>query len=308
MNQGIDIVVIGSIIKETIRFPNKEIGPVIGSPAAYSSLVMAAQGLRVGIVTYYGNDMNDIISELDVLDQRGILPHSHTTTNLLVYREDGTKYVEYQKVAPLITFENIHPDYLAADYFKICPMNYEVELDLAEKLHRMGKMVFVDLGGYGGATSDVRYSVHTARGKEVINRLCRNSDILKASKEDLESILPGKTAEEAADYLTQEGAPNVVVTLGSQGAMFRIGNAPFEYVGPTDAVSEIPDGSFDFTGAGDSFGAGFMVSYIKNKDMRAAALNGNATASLVIQRSGGCTFGRMPSWEKVDRRSREVSV
>ena len=62
------------------------------------------------------------------------------------------------------------------------------------------------------------------------------------------------------------------------------------------------DGSLDFTGAGDSFGAGFMASYVKEQDMYKAALNGNATASLVIQRSGGCTYGRMPSREKVQMR------
>ena len=59
-----DVVTIGSIIKETIVYPDKQIGPVIGSPAAYSSLVMAAQGCKVGIVTYYGYDMENMISEL----------------------------------------------------------------------------------------------------------------------------------------------------------------------------------------------------------------------------------------------------
>jgi sugar/nucleoside kinase (ribokinase family) len=304
--KDIDVVVIGHIIKETIRFPDKEIGPVIGSPAAYSSLVMAAQGMSVGLVTYYGGDMDDIISELDVLDQKGILRHSHSTTNLLVYREDGTKYVEFQKVAPHIAFDNICPDYLTAEYFKICPMNYEVELEVVEKLHGIGKKVFVDLGGYGGATSDIRHSIYTDYGKEVIGRICRNSSIVKASNEDLVSIMPDKTTEEAANYLLEEGAANVVVTLGSNGAMFLSGNASFAYVEPADAVSENSDGTFDRTGAGDAFGAGFMVSYVKKQDMLTAVRNGNATASLVIQRSGGCTFRRMPSRERVECRVKET--
>jgi sugar/nucleoside kinase (ribokinase family) len=304
--KAIDIVVIGNIIKETIRFPDKEIGPVIGSPAAYSSLVMAAQGMRVGLVTYYGGDMDDIIFELDVLDQRGILRHSHSTTNLLVYREDGTKYVEFQKVAPHIAFDNIYPDYLRTEYFKICPMNYEVELEVVERLYSMGKKVFVDLGGYGGATSDIRYSIYTDYGKEVISRLCRNSSIVKASSEDLESIMPDKTTEEAASYLLGEGAANVVVTLGSKGAMFLSGNSSFTYVEPADAVSENSDGTFDRTGAGDAFGAGFMVSYVKKQDILTAVRTGNATASLVIQRSGGCTFRRMPSRERVECRIKET--
>ncbi len=302
MAKNLDIVVIGTIIKETIQFPNRTIGPVLGSPAAYSSLVMAAQGRKVGIVTYYGNDMEGIISEIDVLDHRGIMPYAYTTTNLLVYRENGTKYVEYQKAAPVIRFEDIHPDYLETEFFKICPMDYEVDLGVVTKLHEMGKTVFVDLGGYGGATSDVRHSVAEEYGKKVIGTLCRNSTIIKASEEDLQSIIPGRTAEKAVEYLVGEGARNVVVTLGGKGVLYKEGDAEIAYCGPFAAKSEIEDGSLDFTGAGDSFGAGFMASYVKERDMAKAAINGNATASLVIQKSGGCTFGRMPSAQRVQER------
>lgn len=304
MNSELDIVALGHILKETIRFPEKEISPVLGSPAAYSSLVMAAQGLRVGIVTYYGGEMDDIVAELNVLDKQGILPNSCTTTNLLVYREDGTKYVEYIESAPSISFDKIPSTYLKSDFFKICPMNYEVELDLVEELQKQGKTIFVDLGGYGGATCDVRHSIQTQRGNEVIGRLCKAGTIIKASKEDLASIMPEMTAEEAANYLTQQGAPNVVVTLGGDGAMYRTGQESFAYVKPMQAISESRDGLLDFTGAGDSFGGGFMVSYVKNRDMRAAVVNGNTTASLVIQRSGGCTFDRMPNKERVEERTR----
>lgn len=302
MEKELEIIAIGTIIKETIEFPTRTIGPVIGSPAAYSSLVMAAQGRKVGLVTYYGNDMDNIISELDVLDRRGVMPYEYSTTNQLVYREDGTKYVVYQKAAPNIGFQDIHPDYLKADYFKICPMNYEVELDLVKELYKRGKTIFVDLGGYGGATSDVRHSVNEAYGKMVIETLCQNATIIKASEEDLASIFPGKTVEEAVDYLVKAGAPNVVVTLGGKGALFKENKKEVQYIDSFHAVSENPDGSLDFTGAGDSFGAGFMASYVKERDMRKAAVNGNATASLVIQKSGGCTLGRMPSRERVEKR------
>ncbi len=302
MNQKLDIVVIGTIIKETIQFPTKTIGPVLGSPAAYSSLVMAAQGRNVGIVTYYGNDMDGIFSEMDALDKKGVMPYEYTTTNLLVYREDGTKYVEYQKAAPDIEFEKIHPDYLEADYFKICPMNYEVQPDVVKKLYKMGKTVFVDLGGYGGATSDVRHSIEEEYGKMVIDTLCRNSTIIKASEEDLHSIIPGRTAEESVQYLVASGARNVVVTLGSRGVLYKEGAADIVYLEPFEAKSETEDGTLDFTGAGDSFGAGFMASYVKEQNMYKAARNGNATASLVIQKSGGCTFGRMPAADRVKER------
>ena len=99
-----------------------------------------------------------------------------------------------------------------------------------------------------------------------------------------------------------EGADKVIVTLGDDGAMFRSNREQLQYMEQVDAFSETPDGTLDFTGAGDSFGAGFMVSYLKNQDMWEAVCNGNTTASLVIQKSGGCTLDRMPDSEKVERR------
>lgn len=302
MDNKLDIVVIGTIIKETIQFPTRKIGPVLGSPAAYSSLVMAAQGKKVGLVTYYGNDMDDVYAEAKVLDRRGVLKYDYSTTNTLVYRDDGTKYVEYQKAAPNIKFENINKEYLDTQFFKICPMNYEVELDVVEGLNKMGKTVFVDLGGYGGATSDVRHSINEEYGKKVINTLCKNATIIKASEEDLASIIPSRTVEEAIDYLVSCGAKHVVVTLGSKGVVFKEHLKENVYITPFNAVSEIEDGSLDFTGAGDSFGAGFMASYISDQDIRKAAINGNATASLVIQQTGGCVFKRMPTRERVENR------
>lgn len=304
MSNQIDIVVIGTIIKETIIFPNKTIGPVLGSPAAYSGLVMAAQGKNVGIVTYCGKDMGELIAEIDVLDHRGIIPYEYTTTNELIYKENGKKYVKYQKATPKIKFDNIPQNYLEARFYKICPMNYEVEIELVKTLHKMGKVVFVDLGGYGGATSEIRHSVNEEEEKTLIDALCQNSTIIKASEEDLQSIIPGKTPEEALEYLVNAGAKNVVITLGEKGVMYKSEQGTVDYVKPFVAQSQIEDGSLDFTGAGDSFGAGFMASFISEQNMTKAAINGNATASLVIEKSGGCTFDRMPTEEQVLERKR----
>ena len=82
----------------------------------------------------------------------------------------------------------------------------------------------------------------------------------------------------------------------------REGDGAIRYRKPYQAVSEAPDGSLNFTGAGDSFGAGFMASYCHSRDVDKAVINGNATASIVIQRPGGCYFKRMPDKQSVEER------
>ena len=47
MAKNLDVVTIGSIIKETIVYPDKQIGPVIGSPAAYSSCLLYTSRWRI---------------------------------------------------------------------------------------------------------------------------------------------------------------------------------------------------------------------------------------------------------------------
>jgi hypothetical protein len=108
---------------------------------------MAAQGVSVGIVTYYGGDMPNLIGELDMLDRRNMLPYEYTTTNLLLYRGDGTKSIRYIKKTPAFRYEDICEVFRDCGFFKICPMDYEVEPGLVQCLYAEGKTVFVTLAG-----------------------------------------------------------------------------------------------------------------------------------------------------------------
>ena len=298
-----DVVVIGTILKETIYFSDGRIvGPVLGSPAAYSGIVMAAQGVSVGILSYYGNDFPEAINDLSALNLDNMISHTQTTTNDLLYLEDGSKRIRYISRSPMLEYELLNDHYLKSSYFYICPMDYEVDLDLIERLYHEQKTVFVDMGGFGGATSDVRYSIETDYGKRVVQTIAKNCTILKASNEDLASIAPNHTTEEAAQLMTDFGARKIVVTCGKEGAFYKQGENDPVYFPPFLAVSEEDHGQLDFTGAGDSFGAGFMVSYTRFGDIGRAITHGNATASLVKQQSGGSTLARLPNIERVMRR------
>ena len=61
-NEKVDIVTIGNIVKETIFLTDKIVGPVLGSPCAYTSLALAKAGKSTGIVTYCGEEMQKIIT------------------------------------------------------------------------------------------------------------------------------------------------------------------------------------------------------------------------------------------------------
>lgn len=268
MGKQLDVVVIGNIINETIVFPDKTIGPVLGSPAAYSSVAMSAVGAEVGLVTYYGPDLNSLIREaLLKVDRSGMILTDRSTTNNLVYHEDGTKRVEYVHKAPSIMKEDIPEGYLDCTYFYICPMDYEVDIGVNRMLHEAGKTVVVDMGGLGGATSSEHLTIFQPEGEKIVAAAARYSTVIKASREDLTHIAPGMELDEICDYFFSKGTKICVITLGGDGSYFRCNGRAGVYVSSFEA-----DNPVDFTGAGDAFGAGLMVSLSSGKDIKDAVI------------------------------------
>jgi sugar/nucleoside kinase (ribokinase family) len=298
MGKQLDVVVIGNIIHETIKYPSQTIGPVLGSPAAYSSLVMSMVGAKVGLVSYYGNDTKKWMDEiLDRVDHRGLIMNERSTTDYLNYRENGTKFVEYVYKAPVLRIKDIPEEYLESDYFYICPMDYEVDIEVNRELFKMGKNVVVDLGGYGGATSKEHYTIFDTKGDQVLSEVAKYSTIIKASREDLSLIAPGMNNDSINRYFFSKGAELCVVTLGDKGCYIKDTAEPEVYIEPCKA-----NNPFNFTGAGDSFGAGFMASLSRGSSVVDAAIFGNAVASLMIEKPGGCIKERIPALDMVEER------
>jgi sugar/nucleoside kinase (ribokinase family) len=292
------VVVIGNIINETILFPDKTVGPVLGSPAAYSSVVMSAVGTHVGLVSYFGPDMKEAINaHMCRVDRRGMILTEQSTTNRLIYREDGTKYVEYLHKAPVITAGDIFGGYLQSPFFYICPMDYEVDMAVNRMLFEAGKTVVVDMGGYGGATSYQHHTIYKPEGEAIISDVARYATVIKASSEDLSHIAPNTAIDDVCSFFFSKGATMCVVTLGEKGSYYR--QAGDNGVHVPGCVSHCP---VDFTGAGDSFGAGLMASLSSGRDIHDAVVFGNAVASLVIEKTGGCVWARMPGPQQVAER------
>ena len=80
--------------------------------------------------------------------------------------------------------------------------------------------------------------------------------------------------------LVSDNLEKFVITLGSKGAMFL--NKVFG--------SNKPQETIDVSGAGDTFMASFVVSYVKNKDVDVSIRFANHCSGLVIQKRGVSTL------------------
>ena len=295
-----ELVMVGHIINETIEYPDRRITPVLGSPAAYCSVVVARLGIKTGLVTKIGKDWPDellaAIKDARV-DMEGVKVEEKSTRNLLIYDQSGNKEVRYLDKAPSIFISDIPKEYLKAKIIYICPMDYEVPLETIRELHSLGKKLAVDLMGYGGATSSIHPDEKEQQSHRALKELVKCFHIVRASIEDCQHFFGAEKPmeEDIAHLFTEWGADIGVVTLGEKGAIVATRDRKFR-------IPAFPAKVKDCTGAGDAYSGGSLAEYLRTKDPYKSALFAAATASLVIEGTGGVLAGRMPTTFEVKRR------
>jgi ribokinase len=101
----------------------------------------------------------------------------------------------------------------------------------------------------------------------------------------------------AAAALLARGIKTVIVTMGKEGVL---------YAGKNRVYPAIPADVVDTTAAGDSFIAGFAVSYLKDRDIDKAIAYGQTVASYSIQRKGAQSS--MPNFEQFEAYQKTIEA
>jgi len=298
---NLELIVIGHIMIETIYLNDGSIiGPVLGSPAAYSSVAASSLGTKTGLVTAVGKDMPYYITSPIVeseVDTKGVcIKGENSRSTKLVYNKAGNKKVFYEKVAPYILFRDISRQYLNSKAFFICPMDFEVPLKTISELKRLNKLMMTDLGGFGGTVSTMHPSTGTRKDKKLVRDIVFKFNIVKASIEDCFYLFKYKVSpKESIEILHKWGAEIAVITLGEKGSVISNG----------DDLINIPvfkTKTVDATGAGDVYCAAFLSEYLRTKDLYRSGLYASAAASIITEKTGGVNNSRMPTNEIVRER------
>jgi fructokinase len=138
----------------------------------------------------------------------------------------------------------------------------------------------------------------TGVGREVtatVERMVALCDLVKASDEDLESLYPGLSLEDAAGRLLELGPSAVVVTRGSDGASWFSDDLEVHAPGVVVEVA-------DTIGAGDTFGAAMLdalgtrdllgsdgrdhLSHVESQQVEDVLLWATRAAALTVSRPG----------------------
>jgi len=124
-------------------------------------------------------------------------------------------------------------------------------------------------------------------------------DVFLPNAREVRRIAGTDDLEAAVDKLAKI-VPLIVVKMGSEGAMARLGSRTF--MSPPAKVEFI-----DPVGAGDSFDAGFLHQYVRGVELSKCLAFGNLTGALSTTRPGGTEAFRDQKHREEFLRERVVS-
>ncbi len=254
-----EFVVVGHVVKDLTAE-----GWRLGGTATFAAVQARRLGVRVGIVTRVGGDMDlaELLPEVAVAGR----PSRRTTTFENIYDEGGRRQ-RVQARGEAIEVDDIPGPWRGARAVLLGPVLGEVPAGMGSVFDR--SLVGVSAQGWLRDLDQrgrVRPSVWTGAS---FWSGCR---ALFVSEEDL-----GGREEEPAQWADE--VPIVAVTRDRKGARVHV-------EGGWRAIDAFPAEEVDPTGAGDVFAAAFLVRYGETRDMKEATRFAAAAAAWSVEGYG----------------------
>ncbi|WP_342410885.1 ribokinase [Paenibacillus sp. FSL R10-2778] len=286
----LDIVVIGSLnmdmVVRTNRSPN--VGETLigqafalspGGKGANQAVAAARLGAEVSMIgrvgkDTFGSEMLEIIRNEGIhIEHISVSEHEATGVASIVIEEDGENRIIVVPGANIeLTVEDIQALEAVISQAKIIVLQLEMDLAMSEQAiaiaHRKGIPVILNPAPARVLKDEMLAQVSYLTPNET------EAGILSGMIVD-----SAETAEQAARILLQKGVQNVIVTLGSKGAL--IVNAE-----GAKAVPGFPVKAVDTVAAGDSFNGALAQQLVLGKTLEEAVSFANAVGALAVGKEG----------------------
>jgi sugar/nucleoside kinase (ribokinase family) len=148
----------------------------------------------------------------------------------------------------------------------------------------MYKEVVEEASKYAGFLSLNPGTALSAYGIDKLHKSIERANILFLNKKEV-SILTGEDLDNGTQTLLDMGVEMVTVTCGKDGANLYTKNKVIH--SPVKKTTAL-----DTTGAGDSFAAGFIASYIQDKNLRECLDFANQVASSCVGQFGAMSMSK----------------
>ena len=273
-----DICSIGHITRDKIVTPDKTVY-MAGGTSFYMTYGMSHLPRKVSyqLVTKVGEESQADIEKIKRLGLDTICyPSRHTVFFENIYGKDfnGRTQKVCAKADPF-TLEDVKP--LQAKIFHLGSLLADdFAPEVVEYLATQGT-VSIDVQGY--LREVVGEDVRAVAWKDK-ERVLRCTGILKLNESEMVSIAGSSDTHEVGKRLAAMGVREVVMTLGSYGAVIYDGNRFY------DIPPYQPEAVVDATGCGDTFSTGYLWCRVQGMDIEEAGRFASAMCSLKLEHSG----------------------
>ncbi|WP_297519677.1 carbohydrate kinase family protein [Thermococcus sp.] len=271
----LDVVVLGHVSIDHIRFPDGREKVLPGGAAAAVATSAALAGAKVGLVTKVGTDFpREWLERLsNVLDTRGVQVLPGRTIRIeVIYHEDGSVDSPVDMgVAREMGETPIPGEYMQAKVFHIAPIPPEEQLKAVKRLE--GKRVSLDF--------NPTYMDDYRNRRNLIREIVSRAEVLFPNEREALVITGENDVKAAAETFYDWGAELVIITRGERGVLL--------YDGDLREFKPLPieEGEIvDPTGAGDAFAGGFLAAYSRGKPLKECVELGLKMAREALKKEG----------------------
>ena len=272
---NIDVVVMGHVSIDRIRFPDGREKILPGGAAAAVATSAALAGAKVGLITKVGTDFpREWLKRLsEVLDTRGvhILPGRTIRIDVVYHRDGSVDSPVDVGVAVGMGETPIPGEYTKAKVFHIAPIPPEEQLKALKRLE--GKRVSLDF--------NPTYLEDYLMKRDLVRKVISRASVIFPNEREALVMTGEKDVKAAAETLHDWGAGLVVITRGERGVLLYDGDFR-EFMPLPIEEKEIVDP----TGAGDAFAGGFLAAYSRGKPPEECVGLGLKMARGALKREG----------------------
>ena len=256
-----------------------------------AGVMMARMGVRVGVLSYVGNDawapvVRGLLADAGI-DGRLLATHATaaTSTTVVAIDKSGERSFFHCVGAPefldagsvLARLDDIaRARMFLLGYYSLMP---RLETDLLEVLRRIRKTgckTAMDAAGQGGSM-------------QPLDRILPHLDVYVPSRAEAAHQTGLDDPREMIEVYRACGAPGLLgVKLGVRGVLLSPEPGSFVQVNIVKPPGEV----IDTTGAGDSFYAGLITGLLRGLSVEEAGKLGAAAAACCVTAVGGSTGGR----------------
>ncbi|MFB6355756.1 MAG: PfkB family carbohydrate kinase [bacterium] len=293
-----EVLVVGSLAFDSIRTPHGEVEEEPGGAATYFSLG-ASHFTDVNLVGIVGGDFDK--SLLNKMGQRGIdysgltIKEDEKTFRWEgFYESDLEAQTEDTQMNVFSDFDpELSEEYRNTPYVFLANIDPELQLSVLDQINNP-RIVACDTMNFW------------IEGKtEALNRVLEQVDFFFLNDKEAE-MMTGESNLVTAGQKLREKGPSVVIIKKGEHGVFMVGQ-DWKFILPGFPVALVKDP----TGAGDSFGGGFM-GYLASQEyngfetLKSSLVHGNIVASFTVEEFGLGGLMDLEDWDVEERYQRFV--